>query len=557
MKLKGAQVLLECLKEQGVDTIFGYPGGAVLPIYDALYNTKEITHILTAHEQGATHAADGYSRSTGKVGVVIATSGPGATNTVTGIATAYGDSVPLVVFTGQVSQDLIGRDSFQEVNIVEITKSITKKNYIVTDSNELALTIREAFQIARSGRPGPVVVDIPKDVQVAEINYNFEELKELEVAMENLECTSDYMENINEAVKCINECCKPVIYVGGGVVKSNASAILRKFVEKINAPVSCSLMGIGAFPGNHENYMGMIGMHGTKCSNLAVSKCDVLIAVGARFSDRVISKVEAFAPNAKIIHIDIDSKELGKNIDISVPLKGDIKDVLSSLIERVDKKENKSWMDQIEEWKTIKTIDQKNEYSVSPKYVIEKLQELTKGNFIITTEVGQNQIWTAQYFKFLEPRTLITSGGLGTMGFGLGAAIGAAIGNPNTKVINVAGDGSFKMNSIELTTVAKYQVPIVQLVLNNHALGMVHQWQEMFYQGRYSHTNLGQEVDFMKLGNAYGIETMKITNNEEVEQVLKEALELNKPVIVECDINKYEKVFPIVPPGAAITESIG
>lgn len=557
MKLKGAQVLLECLKEQGVDTIFGYPGGAVLPIYDALFNTKEITHILTAHEQGATHAADGYSRSTGKVGVVIATSGPGATNTVTGIATACRDSIPLVVFTGQVSQDLIGRDSFQEVDIVQITKSITKKNYIVTDPNELAVTIREAFEIARTGRPGPVVVDIPKDVQVAEINHNFEELKKSEVAMENFEYTSDYIENINEAAKCINECCRPVIYVGGGVVNSNASVILREFVEKINAPVSCSLMGIGAFPGNHENYMGMIGMHGSKCSNFAVSKCDVLIAVGARFSDRVISKVEAFAPNAKIIHIDIDSKELGKNIDISVPLKGDIKAVLSSLIERVDKKENKSWMDQVEGWKSIKAIEQKNEYSVSPKYIIEKLQELTKGNFIITTEVGQNQIWTAQYFKFLEPRTLITSGGLGTMGFGLGAAIGAAIGNPTTKVINVAGDGSFKMNSIELTTVAKYEIPIVQLVLNNHALGMVHQWQEMFYQGRYSHTDLGQEVDFMKLGNAYGIKTMKITSNEEVEQVLKEALSINKPVIVECDINRYEKVFPIVPPGAAITESIG
>jgi acetolactate synthase I/II/III large subunit len=554
MKLKGAQVLLECLKEQGVDTIFGYPGGAVLPIYDALYNTKEITHILTAHEQGATHAADGYSRSTGKVGVVIATSGPGATNTVTGIATAYADSVPLVVFTGQVPLSLIGRDSFQEVDIVQITKSITKKNYIVTDPNKLVATVREAFKKAMSGRPGPVLVDLPKDVQIAEIDYNFEEL---EVAMENLEYTNEYAENIDDAAKYINESCKPVIYVGGGVVKSNASELLRKFVEKINAPVCCSLMGMGAFSGNHENYMGMVGMHGSRCSNLAVSQCDVLIAVGARFSDRVISKVEAFAPNAKIIHIDIDSKELGKNIDITVPLKGDIKDVLSSLIERVDKKENRSWMDQIEEWKCIKPAEQKNEYSVSPKYVIEKLQELTKENFIITTEVGQNQIWTAQYFKFTKPRTLVTSGGLGTMGFGLGAAIGAAIGNPNTKVINVAGDGSFKMNAIELATIAKYQIPIVQLVLNNHVLGMVYQWQEMFYQGHFSHTKFGDEVDLMKLGNAYGIKTMKIRNNEEVEKVLKEALSLNKPVIVECDINKNEKVLPIVPPGAPITESIG
>lgn len=556
MKLKGAQVLLECLKEQGVDTIFGYPGGAVLPIYDALYNTREITHILTAHEQGATHAADGYARSTGKVGVVIATSGPGATNTVTGIATAYGDSVPLVVFTGQVSKSLIGRDSFQEVDIVQITKSITKKNYIVTDPKELVPTIREAFKIAMSGRPGPVLVDLPKDIQVAEIDYNSEELKESEVAMENLEYTKEYEENINDAVKYINESCNPVVYVGGGVVKSNASEQLREFVEKINAPVSCSLMGIGAFPGDHENYMGMIGMHGTKCSNLAVTQCDVLIAVGARFSDRVISKVEAFAPNAKIIHIDIDSKELGKNIDIDVPLKGDVKDVLNALIERVDKKENRSWMEQIKEWQSIKPAKQKNEYSVSPKYVIEKLQELTKDNFIITTEVGQNQIWTAQYFKFTEPRTLVTSGGLGTMGFGLGAAIGAAIGNPNAKVINVAGDGSFKMNAIELVTVAKYQIPLVQLVLNNHVLGMVYQWQELFYQGHFSHTKFGDEVDLMKLGNAYGIKTMKIRNNEEVEEVLKEALALNKPVIVECDINMEEKVLPIVPPGAPITESI-
>lgn len=556
MKLRGAQVLLQCLKEQGIDTIFGYPGGAVLPIYDALYGMKEITHILTAHEQGATHAADGYARSTGKVGVVIATSGPGATNTVTGIATACRDSVPLIVITGQVSQKLLKKDSFQEVDFVSITKSITKKNYIVTDPKSLAAVVREAFMIAKSGRPGPVVIDIPKDVQEAFIDYEAGQGDKTLLSESKKYVTFDEV-SLGRAIDIINDSRKPVIYAGGGVVISESHKELREFAEKINSPVTCSLMGIGAFPGNHESYMGMVGMHGTRCSNYAVNNCDLLIAVGARFSDRVISKVEAFAPNARLIHIDIDPREFGKNIDTAVSLAGDAKKILSLLIERVEKKDNDLWAEQIQNWKGYKTSERKDIYSLRPENIIEKLQELAGNNCIITTEVGQNQIWTAQYFKFLKPRTFITSGGLGTMGFGLGAAIGASIGNPDKKVINIAGDGSFKMNSTELATVARYRIPIIQLVLNNHVLGMVHQWQDLFYQGRFSHTKLGEDVDFIKLGAAYGIKTMKITEDKQIDTILREALSLKEPVIIECIISSDNKVFPIVPPGAAITECIG
>lgn len=556
MKLKGAQVILQCLKEQGTDIIFGYPGGTVLPIYDALYSMQEITHIITAHEQGATHAADGYARSTGKVGVVIATSGPGATNTVTGIATACRDSVPLVVITGQVSQKLLRKDSFQEVDFVSITKSITKKNYLVTDPRDLATVISEAFAIAKSGRPGPVVIDVPKDVQEAFVDYEMNESEETALDNENNDVTWDEV-SFNKAVELINNSTRPVIYAGGGVVISESHEELKHFAEKINSPVTCSLMGIGAFPGNHENYMGMIGMHGTHCSNYAANKCDLLIAVGARFSDRVISKVDTFAPNAQLIHIDIDPREIGKNINTTVPIVGDAKKVLTALIEKVAKKENNLWMQQIHKWKKHKCSIQEGKYSLNPKDIIEKLQDLTEGNCIITTEVGQHQIWTAQYFKFSKPRTLVTSGGLGTMGFGLGAAIGASFGNPGTKVINIAGDGSFKMNSTELATIAKYKVPIIQLILNNHTLGMVYQWQDLFYQGRFSHTKFGNEVDFVKLGEAYGIRTMRITENNEIESTLKKALSLNEPVIIECSIDSDTKVFPIVPPGAPITKYIG
>ncbi len=553
MKLKGAQVLLECIKEQGIDTIFGYPGGAVLPIYDALYSTEGITHILTAHEQGATHAADGYARSTGKTGVVISTSGPGATNTVTGIATAYMDSVPLVVFTGQVPQSLLGKDSFQEVNITEITIPITKERYIVTEPNKLVDTVRRAFKVASEGRPGPVVVDLPKDIQVAEVEYDCALNNQGALNIEKELVDKDAVE---KALYMIKNSQKPVVYAGGGVIISGANRELKEFVENIDAPITCSLMGMGAFPGNHENYMGMLGMHGSRCSNYSVTKCDLLIAVGARFSDRVISKVEAFAPNAKIIHIDIDPREFGKNVDTNLAVKGDVKEVLGLLNSGMEKQKHEEWLSQINKWKEIKAVNSPVG-KLNPKFILEKLYELTKGDCIITTEVGQNQIWAAQYFKYLKPRTFVSSCGLGTMGFGLGAAIGAAIGNPNKKVINIAGDGSFKMNSTELATVAKYQVPMIQLVLNNGALGMVHQWQDLFYQGRFCHTNLGQDVDFVKLAAAYDIEAVKITENSEVEAVLRKALSLNKPMLIECVISTDEKVYPIVPPGAAISECIG
>lgn len=556
MKLKGAQVLLEHLKRLGVDTIFGYPGGAVLPIYDVLYHEKEIKHILTAHEQGAAHAADGYARATGKVGVVLVTSGPGATNTVTGIATAYRDSIPMVIFTGQVAQSYIGKAAFQEVDITGITLPITKKNYLVKDVKQLPQIIEEAFRIAKEGRPGPVLVDIPKDVQTAELDYKPEKLKE-EVKFEsNSSYESQFMNQLNEAVNAINSSKKPVIYAGGGVITAQASKDLLNFAEKIKSPVTCSLMALGAFPGNHEYFMGMVGMHGTRCSNYAVTNCDLLIAIGTRFSDRVIGNVEGFAPNAKIIHIDIDDSEIGKNVDVDIPLKGDVKEVLEALIDRVNEKNENEWNSQIEHWKYMYRLGCNVGKNLNPSYILDKLYELTQGDCIITTEVGQNQIWAAQYFKYMEPRTFISSGGLGTMGFGLGASIGAAVAQTQKKVINVAGDGSFKMNSHELVTVARYNLPIIQLVLNNNALGMVYQWQDMFYEKRFSSTIFNNDVDFVKLGEAYGIKSVRITKNEEVEEVLKQALEMDRPIIIECMIDAKEKVYPIVPPGESITYMI-
>ncbi len=548
MNLIGARVLLECLKEQGVDTVFGYPGGAVLPIYDALYREKEIKHILTAHEQGATHAADGYARTTGKVGVVITTSGPGATNTVTGIATAYMDSVPMVVFTGQVAQPFIGKSSFQEVNITSITSSITKENYIVHEPENLADTIRKAFKTAQSGRPGPVLVDIPKDIQIAEIEYTFVKAEKL--------VPTKFNSNLTEAIKLINECKKPMIYAGGGVNISNASDELYAFAKKINSPVTCSLMGIGSFPGKDELYTGMIGMHGTYASNHGVSQCDLLIAIGSRFSDRVTSKISSFAPNAKIIHIDIDPSEFNKNIPEDVSLCGDVKGVLLALQDLISEKKEVEWLDQIFQWKKAHPLNYLNESALNPQLILDKLYKLTEDNCIITTEVGQNQIWAAQFFTFNKPRTLITSGGLGTMGYGLSSAIGVSIGNPDKKVINVAGDGSFKMNSIELSTISKYKLPIIQLVFNNHVLGMVHQWQDMFFQGNFSHSEFGSEVDFVKLGEAYGIKSIRISKNEEIDDTLNLALAANAPFIIECDICPNDKVFPIVAPGANITDLI-
>lgn len=548
MKIKGAEVLLQCLKEQGVDVVFGYPGGAVLPIYDALYKDRELKHILTAHEQGATHAADGYARTTGKVGVVITTSGPGATNAVTGIATAYMDSVPIVVFTGQVAQPFIGKSSFQEVNITSITNSITKENYIVKEPENLADTIRKAFKAAKSGRPGPVLIDIPKDIQNAEIEYTFVKAEKL-VAKKT---SSD----LNEAIKLIHESKKPMIFAGGGVNISNAAEELHAFAKKINCPVTCSLMGIGAFPGEDKLYTGMIGMHGTYASNHGVSQCDLLIAIGARFSDRVTSKISSFAPNAKIIHIDIDPSEFNKNIPEDISICGDVKEVLLALQDLVKEKNEVQWLDQIFQWKKTHPLNYLEKSALNPQLILNKLYKLTRKDCIITTEVGQNQIWAAQFYTFNKPRTLITSGGLGTMGYGLSSAIGASLGNPTKQVINIAGDGSFKMNSIELSTLSKYKLPIIQIVLNNHVLGMVHQWQDMFFEGNFSHSEFGSEVDFVKLGEAYGIQSIRISKNEEIDDVIKLALDARAPFIIECDICPDDKVFPIVAPGASITDLI-
>lgn len=550
-------MLLKCLVNHGVNTVFGYPGGAVLPIYDALYDMSDkLNHIITAHEQGAAHAADGYARSTGKVGVVLTTSGPGATNTVTGIATAYMDSVPIILIAGQVPVSLIGKDSFQEVNIRSITDSITKKTFIIDKVEDIKGVVDEAFKMAMSGRRGPVVIEIPKNVQNSEYTKNYVKY-DGNFHSSNMKAQDNNEGCINEAIELIKSSEKPVVYVGGGVISSNASKELDEFTSKLNTPVTCSLMGIGAFPGDRINYTGMIGMHGSHSSNYAVTNCDLLIAVGARFSDRVISKVESFAPNAKIIHIDIDPREFGKNISTSLNIQGDVKQILISLNSKLERQHHEEWMQQILRWKDIKVKEQSTSKGISPKVLFEKLFSITNGDCIITTEVGQNQIWTAQYFKFLKPRTFLSSGGLGTMGFGLGAAIGAALGNPEKKIINVAGDGSFKMNSTELATLSKYNLPIVQIVLNNHALGMVYQWQDLFYNSRFCNTNVGPDVDFVKLGAAYGIRSVKITQDSEIDGALEEAFECKKPMIIECEVNKNVKVFPIVPPGAAIDKIIG
>ncbi|MDT8718735.1 biosynthetic-type acetolactate synthase large subunit [Clostridium sp. 19966] len=552
MKLNGAQLILQCLKEQGVEIIFGYPGGAVIPLYDALYDEKELRHIIFAHEQGATHAADGYARSTGRTGVVIATSGPGATNTVTGIATAFRDSVPMVVITGQVGRKLLGRDSFQEIDIVNITASITKKNYLVDSIESIPSIIREAFNIAKSGRPGPVLIDIPKDLQLLDIEYE-KEAYFLEQAYE--EKYQLDKENIEKAAKLIMESERPMIYGGGGIIISEAADEFIEFAEKICSPVTTSLMGTGAFPNEHPLFTGMVGMHGTHGSNYGITNCDLLIAIGARFSDRVASHVDSFAPKAKIIHIDVDPKEIGKNVRVDVPIVGDVKAVLKELLLIIDKKEHDNWIEQMEKWKNQYPMD--FDYrGLNPKYIMNRLSEVTKGDAIITTEVGQHQMWACQYYSYRQPRSFITSGGLGTMGFGLGAAIGASFGNPHKKVINVAGDGSFKMNCNELSTLARYKCPVIQLIFNNHALGMVRQWQEMFCNERFSFTLLGEDVDFLKLGEAYGIKGIRVTNEGDLDKALDYALSLQEPIIIDCLIDETNKVLPMVAPGAPINEII-
>lgn len=550
MQLNGSEIIIECLKEQKVDTIFGYPGGTILNVYDALYkHQSEIKHVLTSHEQGASHAADGYARATGKVGVCMATSGPGATNLVTGIATAYMDSIPLVAITANVAKPALGKDSFQEIDIAGVTMPITKHNYIVKNVEDIAKTIREAFYIAASGRPGPVLVDITKDATAGVCEYTYEEPKKIERKTETIcDCSVD------KAVELIKEAKKPFIYIGGGVIAAAANEELAEFVKKVDAPVCDSLMGKGAFDNNNELYTGMIGMHGTKASNFGVSKCDLLIAIGARFSDRVTGNASKFANNAKVIHIDVDAAEINKNVKADVSIIGDAKEVLSRVNAKLDNQSHAEWISEIKEMKEKFPLSY-NQDALTGPYVIEKIYEATKGEAVITTEVGQHQMWAAQFYKYKEPRTLISSGGLGTMGYGLGASIGAKIARPDKKVINIAGDGCFRMNMNEIATAVRYNVPIVQVVINNHVLGMVRQWQTLFYGQRYSNTILNDAVDFVKLAEAMGAKAYRITTKDEVDSVLAEALNQDVPVVIECQIAEDDKVFPMVAPGGAIAEA--
>lgn len=549
MQLTGAEIVVECLKEQGVDTVFGYPGGSILNIYDALYkHSDEINHILTSHEQGAAHAADGYARATGKVGVCLATSGPGATNLVTGIATAYMDSVPLVAITANVTLPLLGKDSFQEVDIAGVTMPITKHGYIVKDINILADTIRKAFEIAKSGRPGPVLMDITKDVTANLCEYT-------PMAIKKAERKKAFSEtDIEKALELINASKKPYIYLGGGAIISEASEEVRIFAKKIDAPVCDTLMGKGAYDGHDELYTGMIGMHGTKTSNFGVCECDLLIALGARFSDRVVGNPSKFASNAKILQIDIDAAEINKNIKTDASVVGDLKLVLEELNAKLEQKENREWTAHIKELKEKYPLKYEED-GLSCPYIIEEIDRITEGKALITTDVGQHQMWAAQYYKYSEPRTFLSSGGLGTMGYGLGACIGAKMGRPDKVCINIAGDGCFRMNMNELATASRYNIPIIQVVINNHVLGMVRQWQTLFYDHRYSQTVLNDSVDFCMVAKGLGCEAIRITKKEEVAPAFENALSLKCPVLIECVIPEDDKVFPMVPAGAPISEA--
>ena len=550
MQLNGAEIVIECLKEQGVDTVFGYPGGAILNVYDELYKHRdEIRHILTSHEQGAAHAADGYARATGKVGVCLATSGPGATNLVTGIATAYMDSIPVVAITCNVGVPLLGKDSFQEIDIAGVTMPITKYSFIVKDVNQLADTIRKAFRIAKMGRPGPVLIDIPKDVTAKKAEYEKEN-----PGVYNREFTHIDEKEVAAAAEMIQASEKPFIFVGGGAILSGASKELKEFVEKTDAPVTDSLMGKGAFPGTDPRYTGMLGMHGTKASNYGVSECDLLVVVGARFSDRVTGNTATFAKNAKILQIDIDPAEMNKNIIIDQGVVGDIKAVLRKLNEVLPQQDHAEWMKKIQDYKEKYPLKYHEGVLTGP-FVVEEIYRQTKGDAIITTEVGQHQMWAAQYFKYTKPRTLLTSGGLGTMGYGLGAAIGAKTGCPDKTVINVAGDGCFRMNMNELATAVRHEVPVIEVVINNHVLGMVRQWQDLFYDERYSATVLRDAVDYVKLAEAMGAEGMRATTQEEFREAFAKALASGRPVLIDCMIDCDDKVWPMVAPGAAIGEA--
>ena len=544
----GAEIVIECLKEQGVDVVFGYPGGSILNVYDALYkHSDEIFHVLTSHEQGAAHAADGYARATGKVGVCMATSGPGATNLVTGIATAYMDSVPMVAITCNVTLPLLGKDSFQEVDIAGVTMPITKHGYIVKDVNILADTLRKAFHIAKSGRPGPVLVDITKDVTAASCEYTPKE-------PESVERAGHYtQEDLDAALEVISKAKKPYIYLGGGAILSGASEEVRAFAKKLDSPVCDTLMGKGAYDGYDPLYTGMIGMHGTKTSNFGVSECDLLVALGARFSDRVIGNASLFAKNAKILHIDIDAAEINKNIHADVSIVGDLKDVLTKLIARMEQMHHPEWTAHILELKEKYPLKY-DDSQLSCPYIIEELDRITKGNAIITTDVGQHQMWAAQYYHYTKPRTFLSSGGLGTMGYGIGACIGAKTGCPDKICVNIGGDGCFRMNLIELATASRYQIPIIQIIINNHVLGMVRQWQTLFYGKRYSQTVLEDAVDYCKVAEGLGCAAIRVTAKEEVAPAIEKAIALQKPVVIDCRIPEDDKVFPMVPAGAAISE---
>lgn len=548
MQKSGAEIVIECLKEQGVDTVFGFPGGAILNVYDELYkHSDEITHVLTSHEQGASHAADGYARATGKVGVCLATSGPGATNLVTGIATAYMDSVPMVAITCNVGVSLLGKDSFQEIDIAGITMPITKHNYIVKDVKDLATAIRKAFIIAKQGRPGPVLVDIPKDVTASKTDFKSGVVKTNKVERVLNE------KSIDAALKMIRKSKAPYVFVGGGAIISEADQEIWEFVQKIDAPVCDTLMGKGAYPGNDKRYTGMLGMHGTKTANYGVSECDLLVVIGARFSDRVTGNAKKFARNAKILQIDIDEAEINKNVLVQGIIIGDIKEVLQKLNEKLEPQNHETWVNRILGYKQKYPLSYPTHGLTGPG-IVEEIYKETKGEAIIVTEVGQHQMWASQFYAYTKPRTFLSSGGLGTMGYGLGASIGAKIGCPDKVVINVAGDGCFRMNMNEIATAVRYNVPIIQVVVNNHVLGMVRQWQDLFYGKRYSATVLNDQVDFVLLAEAMGAKGIRATTKQEFKKALKEALTLGKPVVIDCQIDSDEKVWPMVAPGAAIDE---
>ena len=550
MKLNGSEIIVECLKEQNVDTIFGYPGGAILNVYDALYkHSDEISHILTSHEQGASHAADGYARATGKVGVCFATSGPGATNLVTGIATAYMDSIPVVAITCNVTVPLLGKDSFQEIDIAGVTMPITKHNFIVKDVTKLADVIRAAFRIAKEGRPGPVLIDVTKDVTAAECDYIKETPKAIERQTDTIK-----EEDVERAVEMIKASKRPYVFVGGGVIASDASDELARFVKKIDAPVADSLMGKGAFDGTDPHYTGMLGMHGTKTSNFGVSECDLLIAIGARFSDRVTGNANKFAKNAKILHFDIDAAEINKNIHSDASVVGDALEILKRVNAKLEQQDRHEWLEHIHDYEKQYPMAYRKDCLNGP-LIMEKIYELTKGEAIISTDVGQHQMWAAQHYKYKKPRTLLTSGGLGTMGYGLGAAIGAKVGCKDKTVINIAGDGCFRMNMNEVATATRYNIPVIEIIFNNHVLGMVRQWQDLFYGKRYSATVLDDCVDFVKVSEGMGAKGYRVQTIEEFEAALKDAMALNIPCVIDCLIDREDKVFPMVSPGAAISEA--